>query len=261
MDLGLKGKRALVTGATKGIGRRIAERLVLEGASVAICARQQAEVDEAVQALRAGGMTAWGRACDVKNGDDYVRWIDEAVTALGGVDVFVPNVTAGGGLAPIEQWRANFEVDVLGTVRGCDAVVPKMSAGGAIVAIGTTAAVETFMGPNAYNAMKAALITYTKQLSQHLGPKGIRVNLVSPGPIEFPGGAWEKIRQNMPDLYERMRSLEPMGRMGTTAEVAALVVFLAGPLAGYITGQTIAIDGGTISTRFRSSSILSAVVS
>ena len=244
MDLGLKGKRALVTGATKGIGRRIAERLVLEGASVAICARKQAEVDEAVQALGARGVTAWGRACDVKNGDDYVRWIDEAAAALGGVDVFVPNVTAGGGLAPIEQWRANFEVDVLGTVRGCDAVVPKMSAGGSIVAIGTTAAVETFMGPNAYNAMKAALITYTKQLSQHVGPQGIRVNLVSPGPIEFAGGAWEKIRQNMPELYERMRSLEPMGRMGTPEEVADAVAFLASERASWITGVNLIVDGG-----------------
>lgn len=244
MDLGLTGKRAIVTGATRGIGRRIAERLVLEGAAVAICARKQAEVDETVAALAAHGTTTWGRACDVANGDEYVAWIEAAIAALGGVDIFVPNVTAGGGRAPVEQWRANFEVDVLGTVRGCDTVIPKMTAGGAIVAIGTTAAVETFMGANSYNAMKAALITYTKQLSQAVGPQGIRVNLVSPGPIEFAGGAWDRIRQNMPDLYERMRALEPMGRMGTPEEVADAVAFLASARASWITGVNLVVDGG-----------------
>lgn len=244
MDLGLAGKRALVTGATKGIGRRIAERLAAEGAALAICARHAADVDDAVQALRTHGTTVWGRACDVADGDEYVRWLDAAVTALGGVDIFIPNVTAAGGLTPVEQWRANFEVDVLGTVRGCDAVLPAMTAGGAIVAIGTTAAVETFLGPNAYNAMKAALITYTKQLSQAVGPRGIRVNLVSPGPIEFPGGAWERIRERMPDLYTRMTALEPMGRMGRPEEVADAVAFLASERASWITGVNLIVDGG-----------------
>jgi len=214
MDLGLSGKRALVTGATKGIGRRIAERLVQEGAHVGICARHQEDVEAAVEALGAQGTRVWGRACDVGSGSHYLQWIHDAIAALGGVDVFVPNVTAGSRRDPVEQWRANFEVDVLGTVRGCDAVLPKMTSGGAIVAIGTTAAVETFMAPHAYNAMKAALITYTKQLSQAVGPKGIRVNLVLPGPIEFEGGAWDRIKTHMPEIYERMRALEPMGRMG-----------------------------------------------
>lgn len=244
MDLGLRGKRALVTGATKGIGRRIAERLAQEGAAVAICSRTDADVTSAIDALSAQGGTVWGRACDVADGEAYLRWIEDAAAALGGVDVFVPNVTAAGGRAGVDQWRANFEVDVLGTVRGCDAVVPKMSAGGAIVAIGTTAAVETFMGPTSYNAMKAALITYTKQLSQAVGPKGIRVNLVSPGPIEFAGGAWDRIRTGMPELYERMRALEPMGRMGRPEEVADAVVFLASERASWITGVNLIVDGG-----------------
>lgn len=244
MDLGLTGKRALVTGATKGIGRRIAERLAMEGAAVAVCARQQADVEAAVQALRAHGTVVWGRSCDVAVGEEYLGWIDDAITALGGVDIFVPNVTAGGGRPAVEQWRANFEVDVLGTVRGCDAVLPRMASGGAIVAIGTTAAVETFMGPNAYNAMKAALITYTKQLSQAVGPRGIRVNLVSPGPIEFPGGGWEQIRNTMPELYEQMKALEPMGRMGRPEEVADAVAFLVSERASWITGVNLVVDGG-----------------
>jgi 3-oxoacyl-[acyl-carrier protein] reductase len=244
MDLGLKGKRAIVTGATRGIGRRIAERLLLEGASVAICARKQGEVDEAVKALATHGTTVWGRMCDVGNGDEYVGWIEDAIGALGGVDIFVPNVTAAGGLAAIDQWRANFEVDVLGTARGCDTVIPKMTSGGAVVAIGTTAAVETFMGANAYNAMKAALITYTKQLSQAVGARGIRVNLVSPGPIEFAGGAWDKIRQASPEFYEKIRSLEPTGRMGTPEEVADAVAFLASERASWITGVNLIVDGG-----------------
>lgn len=244
MDLGLTGKRALVTGATKGIGRRIADRLAREGAAVAICARDQAAVDAAVHALGAHGTTVWGRACDVADGDEYLSWIEGAIGALGGIDIFVPNVTAGTRPDPVAQWRANFEVDVLGTVRGCEAVLAKMTEGGAIVAIGTTAAVETFMAPTAYNAMKAALITYTKQLSQAVGSKGIRVNLVSPGPIEFEGGAWDRIKANMPELYEKMKALEPSGRMGRPEEVADAVAFLASERASWITGVNLIVDGG-----------------
>jgi 3-oxoacyl-[acyl-carrier protein] reductase len=244
MDLGLQGKRALVTGSTKGIGRRIVERLAKEGAAVAVCARNAKEVEETVSALKAAGATAWGRPCDVGRATEYTTWIDDAAAALGGVDVFIPNVTGGGSGAAEDQWRTNFEVDVMGTVRGCERVIPRMTDGGAIVAIGTTAAVETFMSPGPYSAMKAALITYTKQLSQAVGAKGVRVNLVSPGPIEFAGGGWDHVRQQMPDLYKSVRSQQPSGRMGTPEEVADAVAFLVSDRASWITGVNLVVDGG-----------------
>jgi 3-oxoacyl-[acyl-carrier protein] reductase len=244
MDLGLKGKRALVTGATKGIGRRIADRLAQEGAAIALCARNQAEVAETVTALQSSGATAWGRSCDVGNAADYRAWLAEAITTLGGVDIFVPNVTAGGFDSNDEQWRANFEVDVMGTVRGCEAVLPKMTNGGAIVVIGTTAAVETFVGPNPYNAMKASLITYTKQLSQAVAAQNVRVNLVSPGPSEFPGGVWETVRTGMPDFYQKTLKEQPMGRLGRPEEVADAVAFFASDRASWITGVNVIVDGG-----------------
>lgn len=244
MDLGLKGKRALITGATKGIGRRIAERLAQEGAAIALCARNQTEVAAAVKALQATGATVWGKSCDVGNAADYRGWLTEAIDSLGGVDIFVPNVTAGGFDSNDEQWRANFEVDVMGTVRGCEAVLPKMAAGGAIVVIGTTAAVETFVGPNPYNAMKASLITYTKQLSQAVAAQNIRVNIVSPGPIEFAGGAWERVRQGMPDFYQKTLGQQPMGRLGRPEEVADAVAFFASDRASWITGINVIVDGG-----------------
>jgi 3-oxoacyl-[acyl-carrier protein] reductase len=244
MDLGLNGKRALVTGATKGIGRRIAERLAQEGAAIALCARNQAEVADAVTALQESGATAWGRTCDVGNAADYRSWLAEAIDTLGGVDIFVPNVTAGGWDSNDEQWRANFEVDVMGTVRGCEAVMPKMVNGGAIVVIGTIAAVETFAGPNPYNAMKASLITYTKQLSQAVAAQNVRVNIVSPGPIEFAGGAWEKVKQGMPAMYQKTVDQQPMGRLGRPEEVADAVAFLASDRASWITGINVIVDGG-----------------
>ena len=246
MDLGLKGKRAIITGASRGIGRAIAEALAKEGASVAICARDGDAVKEAVDAITADGGKAIGGACNVKDADEYKAWLEKAAEDLGGCDIFVPNVSGGGGMDSEKNWWRNFEIDVLHTVRGCETLLPalKESGEGAVVLIGSTNAVDYFGGPMAYNAMKAALINYGSQLSQFVRADGVRVNTVSPGPIYFEGGAWEMIEGTMPKFYESTVRKIPAGRMGTPEEVARVVTFLASPAASLVTGTNLIADNG-----------------
>ncbi len=244
MDLGLKGRKAIVTGGTKGIGRAIAEALTDEGADVAICARNADEVKKAVADLGSKGVKAVGEAVDVGDGDAYKAWLAGAAEQLGGCDVFVANVS--GGNSPGEQgWRNNFEFDVLGTVRGVEVLMPHLekSVDGNVVVISTTAALEHFLGAGPYGAMKAGLINYASALAVDLGPKGIRVNTVSPGPIYFEGGAWNYIKDNMTPLYETIMKQIPMGRMGKPEEVAAQIAFLVSPRGGFTSGANIVIDG------------------
>jgi len=246
MDLGLRGKKAVVTGATKGIGRAIVELLIAEGADVALCARSEDEVEDTVRALKAKGGTAYGAAVNVRDGEAYKAWLEQSVTALGGCDIFVPNVSAGAGMDSEKNWHKSFEVDVLHTVRGCEALMEelKKSGHGAIVIISSTNAIETFAAPMAYNAMKASLITYAKQLSQFVGKHQVRVNAVSPGPVYFEGGAWEMIKGTNAKFYESTLRAMPCGRFGTPEEVARVVCFLASPAASLITGANVVADNG-----------------
>jgi 3-oxoacyl-[acyl-carrier protein] reductase len=246
MDLGLSGKKAIITGSTKGIGRAIANLLADEGVDLAICARNQEEVNTAISELSAKGVNVVGAAVDVADKAAYQAWIVSAGEELGGIDIFVPNVSAGGGAAGDDAWKANLEIDLLGTTRGVEAAMPflEKSSAGSIVIISSTAGVETFMGAQPYNAIKGALIIHGKQLSQDLAPKGIRVNCVSPGPIYIEGGAWDFIKNNMAELYDSTLAQIPTGRMGSAEEIANAVAFLASPAASLITGVNLVADGG-----------------
>jgi 3-oxoacyl-[acyl-carrier protein] reductase len=246
MDLGLSGKKAVITGSTRGIGRAIANLLADEGVDLAICSRNQEEVDSAIAELSAKGVKVVGSVVDVADKESYEAWVASVGKELGGIDIFVPNVSAGGGVPGEEGWRANLEIDVLGTTRGIDAAMPFLEASDAasIVIISSTAAVETFMGANPYNAIKGALIIHGKQLSQALAPQGIRVNCVSPGPIFIEGGAWDFIKNNMAEVYEGTLAQCPQGRMGSAEEIANSVAFLASPAASLITGVNLIADGG-----------------
>ncbi|HML09664.1 MAG TPA: SDR family oxidoreductase [Stellaceae bacterium] len=225
MDLGLKGKRALVTGGTRGIGRAIAEQLADEGCNVALCARSAGPVAETVAALK--------------------NWVGAAAAALGGIDIFVANVSALAQGMDEESWRKGFEIDVMATVFGCEAALPYLekSEAGAIVAVGSTAMAEIYGPTRSYAAVKAALIPYIKGLARNLAGKNVRANLVSPGNVYFKGGVWNIVEERNPEMFKSMLARNPTGRMGTPREVADAVVFLASPRASFITGTNLIIDG------------------
>jgi 3-oxoacyl-[acyl-carrier protein] reductase len=246
MDLQLQGKVALITGSSKGIGRKIAETLAREGCNIGICARNREEVDAAVKDLTAFGVKVFGDVVDVTDAATYKAWFDNCAEKLGGIDIFVPNVSYGGMDASEEAWQKNFEFDLLATWRGVEAAMPYLEKSGAaaIVMISSTAAIETFGGAPSYGAMKAGVLNYAGNLALQLAGKGIRVNAVSPGPVFIEGGDWDKIKQAMPEVYESTLAAIPIGRMGAAADVANQVALLVSPLAGYTTGTNVVIDGG-----------------
>ncbi len=245
MDLGLEGRKAVITAASRGIGLAIAQQLADLGCDIAICARSEGGLESARKDLEARGATVFTSALDVGDGEALQQFVADAASELGGIDIYVANASAGG--APgADAWQANFDIDVMGAVRGVDAALPSLAESDAasVVFISSTAALEFLGVPQAYNAMKAALITHAGDLSQALAGQGVRVNVVSPGPVYFEGGNWDMIKNAMPAIYENALSQCAIGRMGTPEEVARAVAFLSSPAASLITGANLVADGG-----------------
>ncbi|MDX1624228.1 MAG: SDR family NAD(P)-dependent oxidoreductase [Gemmatimonadota bacterium] len=245
MDLGLEGRKAIVTGGSRGIGWHTAEALADEGCDVGICARGEEGVSDAVARLEEKGVTAFGRALDVADGAALRRWVRDAAEALGGLDVVVPNVSSLGSGEGEEAWQRSLEVDLLHTVRAVEAALPFLedSDAAAIVIVSSVAAREAGAFEGSYGPIKAALVRYAKGRAVELASEGVRVNAISPGTIYVEDGFWGGVERENPEFFEKAVGWNPMGRMGTPEEVARAIAFLASPAASFVSGTNLLVDG------------------
>jgi 3-oxoacyl-[acyl-carrier protein] reductase len=245
MDLQLEGRTAMVTGGTRGIGRAIVDTFVAEGADVAFCARTEADVRATEDEHAAAGPRVVGSVVDVGDGDAIRGWVDATADTFGGIDIVVSNVSALAIPDTDENWEASLNVDLMGTVRLVKAALPHLEDSDvpAIVTISSVSGREVDFASGPYGTAKTAIIGYTQGLAFQLAGKGIRANTVSPGNTYFTGGVWEGMETGNPDLFEFAMGLNPTGRMGTPAEMAAGVVFLASPVSSFTTGSNLLIDG------------------
>ncbi len=246
MDLGLRNKNVIITGGSRGIGRAIALAFADEGANVAICARGAQALSDVKAEIVSRGVNAYAGTCDVGDSAALQQFLSDSNAALGGIDVLVNN-PSGFGMSDDEAgWRAGFEVDMMAAVRATQQVTPWIAArgGGAIIHISSISGMEGTTRAIPYAAMKAAMISHSKSMALTLAPKNIRVNCVSPGSVEFPGGTWEERKLANDPVYEAVRTGIPHKRLGRPEEIAAVVVFLASSQASWLTGANIPVDGG-----------------
>jgi 3-oxoacyl-[acyl-carrier protein] reductase len=253
MELGLSGKVVLVAGSSRGIGLAIARAFAAEGARVMLSARSP----EPLEAARAGLAHAFGDkniqavAGDLSSESDIQRVLDAAETRLGPLDAVVANVgsgTAQGGYAVGRaEWSRVLDENLLAGALLAGAALERLTGRGqgSLTFVGSIAGLEALAAPVPYSAAKAALGMAVKLYAQQVGPKGVRVNMVAPGNILFPGGSWEKKLAERREFFEAYVQREvPLGRFGTPEEIAGIVVFLASEQAGFVTGAIWTADGG-----------------
>jgi NAD(P)-dependent dehydrogenase (short-subunit alcohol dehydrogenase family) len=246
VNLDVKDKRVVVAGGSRGIGRSIALAFAQGGARVSICARGAEALEATRSEIAAFGGAAHAAICDLASEAAIARYVPEAVAALGGIDVLVNNASAGAVGDGEASWDGSLSVDLLAVVRASRTALPFLEKGRdpTIINISSGSGLNPSVRTPAYGAAKAAVIHYTRTQAATLASKGIRVNCVAPGSIEFPGGSWEKRKSEDPALYNQILASMPAKRLGRPEEVASVVLFLASPLAIWVTAQIIGVNGG-----------------
>jgi NAD(P)-dependent dehydrogenase (short-subunit alcohol dehydrogenase family) len=268
MDLQLKGKKVIVSAATRGVGRAIVEAFLDEGAIVSFCGRRARRdepnpsdgevfanpmagdgVEETLAAL-AGRGTIYGSVVDCGYFDQVTAWVEKAADEMGGVDIVVSCASALGGIPRSRKgWDINYNVDLMSAVAMFDTALPylKQSNAAAFVQMSTITAIENHaFGESglSYGAIKAALINYVHQLAIDYMKDGIRANCVCPGPTYIEDGSWGFLKDEMPEYYAANLNRHPSGRFGKPSEIANAVLFLASTPASWITGANLTVDGG-----------------
>lgn len=245
MNLKLKGKNAIITGGSKGIGKSIALNLAEEGVNVAICARGVEALKKTEKELLEKGVKVIALTCDVGDAEQLDTFLDQVKKQFKRIDILVNNVSALSLGDDDSDWETSINVDLLGSVRASRKVIPWMleAGSGNILFISSGSGLEAG-SPPAYAAVKAALISYSKTIAVQLGPIHIRVNTLAPGSVEFPDGLWELTKTQNPPLYDWALNSIPSGRMGTPDEIGKVATFIVSPCASWVTGTCLAVDGG-----------------
>ena len=240
------GYRVVVAGGSRGIGRSIALGFAEAGAAVSICARGVESLEEARHALAVYGTLVHAQSCDLADPSAIASYVSNAADALDGIDVLVNNASGYGFDDDDEGWIAGFNVDLMAAVRASRAALPhlKVSPQPCILHTSSIAAFRPRASGAPYAAVKAALSQYATSQALALAEHRIRVNAIAPGSIAFADGLWERRRLEQPKLYEATLAKIPFGRFGKPEEIAYAALFLASPFAGWITGQTLVVDGG-----------------
>lgn len=249
MQLELNGRNAIIAGGSRGIGRSIALAFAAAGANVSICARGEEHLRKTEAEIVTSGHTVHAATCDLGDGPAVTAYVAAAAAALGGIDVLVNNASGFGASDDEAGWAASINVDLMASVRASYAALPFLEKSrGTIIHISSISGLIPSARTPPYGAVKAALIQYTLTQAAQYASKGIRVNCIAPGSIEFPGGSWEDRKTSNPRLYNAILESIQFGRLGTPEEVANVALFLASSAASWVTGQTIAVDGGQMLT-------------
>ena len=240
------GYRVAVAGGSRGIGRSMALAFAQAGAAVSICSRGAAALEETRQAIAMQGVTAHAQSCDLADAAAIDAYVTNAAAALGGIDVLINNASGYGFDETDEGWLAGFNVDLMAAVRASRAALPHLKASPqpCILHTSSIAALRPRASGAPYAAVKAALSQYTTSQALALAEHRIRVNAIAPGSIAFADGLWERRKLEQPELYRTTLARIPFGRFGRPEEIAHAALFLASPFAGWITGQTLVVDGG-----------------